>query len=425
MGTRSVGSGGDAASTDKWSPERIQGPVLLGMTVLMAVMLARAPGTTDVTDYWLVWMERMRDAGLADGYALARSDYPPLSFVILHAADWLGGRTGLSPFSSLKAAILLFQFVAVAMLWRASGSALLAAGFNAAITLNGAALGYLDVFWAPPLIGALWAFRGGRRLLGFALFGVSCLVKWQPVIFAPFLLLHAFEVHRLDRATLAGAARGPLFRRLLAVAAVTAALLLLCFGLEPARAFNAATSHPWFSASALNLPWIEQYAARAAFADDFSLFQEQALAFPRRRWVRLQKLLFLAAYAVVIWRFLRSRKGFAETVLFAVAGLLTHVMVNAGVHENHLFGAVVLGFVLVAHAPTVGNRAIAWLLTAMLNVTLLTFYEPTGPEAEWRLVGIDLSVPLAALCVLGWVAVLRPAWAVPRAGGRCRSPRSG
>jgi hypothetical protein len=66
----------------------------------------------------------------------------------------VGEAAGLAPLWSHKAALLAAHWTAVAMLLAASRSLLLAAGFSAAVLLDGGALGYLDLFLTPWQIGA-------------------------------------------------------------------------------------------------------------------------------------------------------------------------------------------------------------------------------------------------------------------------------
>jgi hypothetical protein len=121
---------------------------------------------------FLGWTQTAREQGLVRGDGTVVADftgpapaagpsqrrgggeYPPLALAILHAARALGEAAGLAPLWSHKAALLAAHWTAVAMLLAASRSLLLAAGFSAAVLLDGGALGYLDLFLTPWQIGA-------------------------------------------------------------------------------------------------------------------------------------------------------------------------------------------------------------------------------------------------------------------------------
>jgi hypothetical protein len=112
-------------------------------------------------------------------------------------------------------------------------------------------------------------------------------------------------------------------------------------------------------------------------------------------------------------------KTFCSCLLFSIVGLLTYVIWNSGVHENHLFVAVILAYMLMLHERTREHWAIVTILAVMFNINLFVFYGVTGTELQPRVVGVDLSIILAMLYAVAWLLLVVYVWeaAQPRKEG--------
>ncbi|GGC32593.1 hypothetical protein GCM10011504_08490 [Siccirubricoccus deserti] len=388
-------------------PTRVAAWLLLAMSGLVSLSLIGSPGTTDVGLYWLPWMNHIDSLGTGAAYAAAESDYPPLSFVILRFAHHLGQVMDWDALTALKTTIFLVQLLSTGLVLAISGSPMLAAAFSAGVTLNGMGLAYLDLFVAPTLLGAFWALREGRPVLGTLLFGLSALTKWQPLLIAPFLAIHIFGIDSLRPQALLAVVRTPLFRRVALVAAGLALVIFMGFGREPLPALHRATHNAFLSANVPNLAWLEQYLWRTLVEGSAGLGDPATfMANVGRPVIWLHKGLFYLAYAATILMAVRGPKGLAPTILYAITAFLGYVILSTGVHENHLFTPLLLGFLLAALAPSPSNWTIAALLAAMANANLLLFYDLNGRGTDGRLVGIDLSLPMAVLFVAVWVSFM-------------------
>jgi hypothetical protein len=251
---------------------------------------------------------------------------------------------GISHFLALKFALLAFSFASTGMIWFLSRSIALAAAFQGATMLGASGLGYMDVVPAPFLIGALWAIRDDRPVLGFVLLLLSILLKWQPLIIAPFLLLHMLDIS--DLRSIGRAFFRPLTWRLGAALAVTALCVGAVFGTLPLQAFLWALRHPFLSGNTLNVPWVATFLVRLLFSPDFAIADE--IAYVTSSPLRLLpfKLIFFALFTVVALRFMRLERTFSNCLLFSVLGAVTYGVWNAAVHENHWFIALVPAFIL-------------------------------------------------------------------------------
>jgi hypothetical protein len=393
------------------------GLLLLAMSTAIALLCLPSFGGPDVK-LWLTWMETLSEHGLVEGYQRIDGNYPPLSHLFLFLVARFGEALGISHFLALKTGLFLFQLAATGTILAMSRSFWVAAAFNFGTVLNDVALGYLDVVFAPFLIGAVWAWRGGRPLLGATLFTITLLIKWQPLVIVPFVALYLFDIS--DGTSALRALCSPLFRRVVLLAAAVV-LLLSPFGLEPLRAMGHAGTQPDLSDNAINLPWLEEWVLKVLFSSSYSPFDELQIWRAPTSVMILQKAVCACGLLYVLHLFLQAEKSLDNLLLASVAGFLTYTTLNAGVHENHVATAVILTFILMAHVKRDGDtscladRTIAVLVVAMLNINLFLFCGITGLPVVPRVVGMDVSVALAPLFIATWVLLLSQVRAVLRA----------
>jgi hypothetical protein len=249
-------------------------------------------------------------------------------------------------------------------------------------------LAYLDVYYAPFLLLALHALRQERwRLFGLA-YAVACLVKWQPLVLGPFLFAYVWK-------------RGPAaFRQALAFALLPAAILFLLFGPEMLQALLRALGHRGLSSNALNLWWLVTHALHAAWPAAFGPLQQEGVAghiyspYGALAQIAVLRLPFVLAYGAVFVSAWRRPPEFSRLLSHALVGYLAYFMLATGVHENHLFVAVLLAAVLAA--PDRSRSAfLTW--ASVFNVNLWVFYGAAGRAPMGRVLGLDLALPLAAL----------------------------
>jgi hypothetical protein len=309
--------------------------------VLLALGLSAVtfsyPGTPDVGDF-LRWSGALQSQGPRAGYA-AIADYPPLGPLLLWAATSAGRVFGLGDFSAIKLAIDLFQ-AASAIIAGIRFRSWVAAGLLwVLITPFGALLGYIDVFYLPFILLGVFALERDRFALAGLLFAAAGLIKWQPIVVAPVILVYA-----VSRA--AGARK--LFWMLPAALFVVA--VVLGFGVAPCwRALGGATGDRLFSGQAFNLDWILTYALEAWRVDGLHFAggtMKFITALPPP-WYGLSRALFWLVYAANLAIFGLRRKT-ADTLLLALAAAeAINFTFNTGVHENHAFLEMIFVFAAV------------------------------------------------------------------------------
>jgi hypothetical protein len=327
---------------------------------------------------------------MSSGYSIAYSDYPPGASVLLHLIQKGSLWTGVDNFLLLKISIAAAAWLGALVFWLWSGRLLATIGLLFAVLLNTAAHGYLDGLYLPVLLLSLWLLQR-RQLEWAAFFYVAAIsVKWQPIIIAPFWAAYACEF-RLGNLLKPREWLLPLRR----VTLGAAPLLLVGFLLfKPAAILDAfiraLTSHKALSFQALNSNWVLQFITyKIQGASGIPFFEIKApLALSL-----LVRALFYGSYVFVLFSFLRARRSFADFIWFSCVGFLTYFTLNVGVHENHLFVAVVLSFAaLCVQRPRAMEAAL--FISVMASLNLLIFY------------GIDGRTPLPSPAATGATLIL-------------------
>lgn len=384
--------------------ERIGLILLLG---LLALTFFHSYGTRDV-EAFTRWMGNVRDHGLRLGYELNGEDYPPLASVILLGVTTAARLFQVEEFVAFKASLLLFLLLTGLAFYAWTRHFYLSAAIPAFLIIGTMALSYVDVYFMPAFILALWALQKRNWPLATLFFTITCLIKWQPIILAPFVVLYVLSIHRLADW------RQINIPRLLLQAALPFALLigliLLIFGRHPINAFQAAATDPFLSANALNFPWLVTSAVRAFDPERFGGLVFGNVTFiaslEPNPFIQQWRYLFYLVYAAVLFLFWRREKSFYNLVLFALIGYLAYAMFNTGVHENHLVLAILPAATLYWLDPQRLGTFLTWALAA--NINLYAFYgiDGQGMPANRVVGGLDLSIPLAAFNVLAFLALL-------------------
>jgi hypothetical protein len=385
-----------------------------GWLALAAVIAAtvwrfwNTSGTPDVA-IWLGWMETFLAEGPRRGYEAIAADYPPGAPLLLWMAGHAGAAVGADPRVAIKALVLLFLAATTAVTFAATRQPSAAAFAHAALATSALGLVYLDILFAPFVLAAIWAGRSGRPALMSNLLLAGCLMKWQPLLIAPFAAVHIIK----QRAALPRREWQATRRSAVLTAAIAIGVLIALFGLPVIDSLYRASRHGTLSSFGANLPWLLTWWLERTSADRAAAGGIISIVDASRPALRVLSAVTLVAYAAVLRAYWRSTDPtVAGWVRHALAGYLVYFMCSAGVHENHLFLASLLGIALwmldgrwlwVAAATTVSA-----------NLNLVTFYGWGGYVERRMLAGVDASVWLA-LANVGLFAV---------AGARLLSDRS-
>jgi hypothetical protein len=375
---------------------------LLVLVNLVATSFLFSSGTGDVS-IWDTWMREIYGYGLIGGFAHSGTDYPPLAFVILALIGRCAQAFGTTPLLVLKCSLLLFLFATTGCFYWFSRNLILTAALELSLILNSVALGYLDIYFAPFLIAGFLLLSRQHLNAGLLFYAISCAIKWQPLILAPFVCLYVLNA---ASERVSGAQSVKKFR---ITPFVTSALVILVpifaiFG--PSAVFDslrrAMTYHKFLSGYALNLGWIETWALHLLDPGKYGPLQNGAIDIfiarePLVVWP--DKILFYLSYAAIVFVFTRQRKTFGRLVAYSMLGYLAYFSFNTGVHENHLFLVCCLASILVFLEPEQLVRGINFSLAA--NANLFLFYGVFGQRLNPVIAGVDITLlfAVANLCL--------------------------
>lgn len=204
--------------------------LLFLLVFLISLLFLNSHGTSDM-EIWLQWADNAYILGVVAGFEANQADYPPITTAILLVAVRLGQVLELPALTAIKLSIILFLCLTSLACWLWTRDVVVTLLMHLALLLNSAALAYVDIYFAPTLVLALWALKQRKLLLFTMFYSIACLTKWQPLIIAPFILLYILDVNqwsdwkRIDVKKLA--------LRVILPAAVLLGLTLLIFGAGP------------------------------------------------------------------------------------------------------------------------------------------------------------------------------------------------
>lgn len=340
-----------------------------------AILSLRYRGTSDV-DVWLDWIGNSEKYGITLGYKINRLDYPPLTNVILSIVSKFSASFQVSKFIGIKASLLLFLGLTSLTCYLFTRNIVITSLLQLSLTLNSAALGYLDVYFAPFLILSLFSLRKGNMFLFSVLYTLSCFIKWQPIVIAPFIVIYIFNFNSIKDINKVNMLR--ILKHVLLPVTIVLALLFLFFGMEIAKSFYRGFTNPMLSGNALNLNWIVTYFLHVFYPskyekllDDWRIFRIVFRDFGSYSVLiitGLSKLFLLVFYGFALLRFIKCRKSFENLILYSLLGFISYFIFNTGVHENHLFTACILSAILYS----LNNRflAIFLILAFVFNINL-------------------------------------------------------
>jgi hypothetical protein len=345
---------------------------------------------------FLQWASVLAAHDPVAGYRLI-ADYPPLGPVFIWLAVAAGQVVSLPNLVGLKLGIGVFQLagaaVAAARLRSLSAGALL----WLLVAPYGSLLGYIDSFYLPFVLLAVFALETGAFEIAGAMLAVAIMIKWQPAILAPPMLIYALAQ-----------ARG--WRRIICVLPGAAIGLAVVMVFGPSWvwfAFSGATNDPYFSGQAFNLDWIMSAAleywhmAGAPAITSGTIVAITALAPP---WYALSKILFWAAYLAVLAVFGFAAKTPARLYLALCACESVQFTFNTGVHENHAFLLLVFVFAAVRAGALAAFYLLAVAVLALSNVLLFygldLVHGRLASIGTVLLSGLDVVICVALICLL-------------------------
>jgi hypothetical protein len=303
---------------------------------------------------------------------------------------------------------LFFCLVASALifyLW--TKNLFLASIFQLALLLNTTALGYTDITYTPTLLLALWALQKRRWLPFTLLYGISCLIKWQPIIIAPVLLIYILNIS--DWRQWRQIDIKQIVLQILLPALIVTAILLAVFGTELFLALDRASVDELLSGNALNFNWILTHYLRLYRGWLGGLDNGLATWVVSRDWriIGVSKLLFFTTLLASCYMAFRRPKTFTNAIFYTFLAFLSYFMFNTGVHENHLYIGTLLAAILYAQDKEQAATFVIWALVA--NANLYFFYGTIGNNVPFnRVAFVDIALLLSILNLVMYLALFLP-----------------
>jgi len=382
--------------------------IALASLLLLALLLAALPGTTDV-NVWKMWVDALNRLGFVQGFTEGEGHIlqPPLGMLLLmlahNVAPWLRLPDHIWPAAGLTSFDLSLWLALVASMmavFHMTRNAWLAVVIVAAFLLNGVVYGYFDIYCVPFWLLGMHAITEDKVGRAAFLMLVAVLIKWQFLVFVPFVglyFLRGLFQSPMEFRTIARRA----MPYLPAVLLLAATLLLLGRGSMLSLARGAA--HDTLSGYAMNLGWILTWAMHVVWPDSYGPLQDGYIEVIRTRDTRvlgLLKVLFYSSFALALWRQWRAPSTPENLWRFMLAGYLAYFLFNKGAHENHLVPTMlVAGYMAWREAKWI---PVAIVFVAFTNLNMFFFYGLDGVDrGTLRVVwGIDGSLPLAMMYVV-------------------------
>jgi hypothetical protein len=378
------------------------GAAFLLLAAGLSALTLAYPGTPDDVAF-VHWAMVLHSAGPLAGYAQI-ADYPPLGPFILWAATEAGSGLGLPPFISIKLAIDIFQLTAALIIRRQTQSWAAAALIFLLLTPFGALLGYIDVFYLPFILTGIYALRSDRLAIASLMFAVATLIKWQPGVLCPVILIYSL-----------GRCRPPKCLWPVPAAAFTI-LVIAAFGPQAlSTAFAGATNDRLFSGQAFNLDWVITYVLEATNSLGAHFSATGTIRFINHLpppCYAVSRLLFWLIYFANLIIFALHGKNWNTCLLALLSAETIQFTFNTGVHENHSFLIMILAFVAATAGILPPLEASIAAVLAVSNI--LAFYGLAPVPGHTASVG---TVILAALDILMCAAFIRRHVMACRAAG--------
>jgi len=380
--------------------------VLLLLANLIALSFLYSPGTGDVS-IWRTWIDQMWAFGLVGGFVHSGTDYPPLALIILATVARCADAFGIAVFLALKWSLFIFLLATAASFYWFSRNLILTAALELSLILNSVALGYLDIYFAPFLIAAFFCLQRGHFKIGVLMFAISCSIKWQPLLIAPFVCIYVMAAAGEG---LSG--RDKAYKRIFPfiIAALVVVLpMVMIFGAGAIinSLQSAMTRHNFISGYALNFGWLHTWALHLWAPEKYGSLQNGEVGLIQTRDALLmlpEKILFYLSYAAILIAFALQKKTFRRLIVYSMLGYLSYFLFNTGVHENHLFPIACLAWILVFIDSSQLVRAINFSIAA--NINLFVFFGVFGQRVPCVIAGVDITLVFALMNIGLFVGLL-------------------
>lgn len=386
----------------------VKATLLLTLGVLVCLTALHSPGTGDRVDF-LNYMAVGRQKGILAAYPNAGYvDYPPLVFMLLAALAHLADALHLTDFITLKISLMVFTLASAGVTAYLSSEFRpeLAVAMFLTLVISSMVETYIDVYSVLFLLFAIYLFKNGYLGAGAVCFAIASLIKWQPIILGPLVLLYLVP----RRPTVAD-----LFKLL--PAALLSLAIVLFYHDSMINSFVRGFQNARLSGQAANLNWlitgfIERHdtlhdgVVVTLSYDGKSYLSKYPDVAPVPAGHFTQALLGISStlrylcYFVALFYYYKSDRDLEGLVRTSIICFMCYFVFGYGVHESHACVPAVLG--ICWFALDRGRFPEAVMLAGLFNLNMILFYGFDGEALRFSRVvyGIDLTLPFAAFSLL-------------------------
>ena len=349
--------------------------IALLMMIMASLVFIKSPGISDI-NYWYKWLDYARQYGLREGFRMQEDMYPPFSLFLQIVVQRIW--PSLSNFAVLRLVNTFYLFLSALVIHLLYKDAKVTLISFWGLILN-ANLGYLDIEMVPFIVLAFYFLSKERYVLSSIFFSVVCLIKFQPLIIMPFIVIYFVDI--LDP-------RGGKFKPHIRIknmmqmaipAILTVGGVLLIYREELIKALYRALfdSGNAISPQGLNLGWIIQYWIEKYHADIFGPLDG---GYIRVIWDAPSlylsfRYIFIVIYAAaVIIMLLQRKKDYVLLLKCSLVGYTAYFVYNSTVNENHLFVGMILMMLLYVKEPSKNNYYGMIMYNVIFNINLYVFY---------------------------------------------------
>jgi len=334
-------------------------------------------GTNDVRA-WIRSAGLTNEYGIVKGYYIYTMNYPPLSSVML----WVTGKiAGIKPsrewlneyptfieaqntYTPIKIsifimynllALVVFYYLLKKKNYSFSKSILRTSWLylNPAFIFVNSIFGYMDIYFVPFLLGSFMLLESNLFFLSGAFFAISFLIKLLPIFLLPVFIAYfvsikfnKFKIKILD---------DELSSFILGIVVVLIPTLGV-FGFQSMESV--------FDASAVHGGILSNGATNLNYLLSTYFYPNNITPL---LWLKWSKYLFYILSAFYILTISLKKKSIENIYLASIGIFLSYYILFTGVHENHLFPALIPALGLILNRFSKGNILI------FINISLIVF----------------------------------------------------
>lgn len=372
---------------------------LFGLLVWLLVLIGvistlSAPGMQEMIT-WQRWMELALEIDPVFAFRTDPNAYPPGAVSLLYLSAEL---FGISDKALTVKTLLLLASAGTSIAtglwlrsWPAAWLSLAVMGYV------GVSLGLLDVLYLWPLTLALWALSKRRLALFSFFFATAVMIKWQPAILAPILLIY------LVREVLSHTSwqlRIRMTAEILVPGIAVALITVLVFGFSyMTESLTGATQQNMWSGNALNVNWLLSALALGpveGWGSVTYLYVEDVEG-PLPVIMRWTFWIFYVALLMLVAKV--RNLDFSRLIVALALAVLLYGLIAVGAHSNHMTLVFPIALFLIFGVPEL--RYQSTLLLAIPLVNIIWDMGLTGTRLRVPSVGpVDASIPIALFIVI-------------------------